>query len=68
MIFYLKNFCISFKDRNDSQCTLNMNSFITKLGATGSVGWLCFTSHQQRGHLEMAPLFTVPCEGREAQF
>ena len=28
---------------------------------------LCFTSLQQRGHLEMAPPFTVPCEGREAQ-
>ena len=27
---------------------------------------LCFTSPQQRGHLETAPPFTVPCEGREA--
>ena len=26
------------------------------------------TSHRQRGHLETAPPFTVPCEGREAQF
>ena len=26
---------------------------------------LCFTSLQQRCHLETAPLFTVPCEGRE---
>ena len=31
-------------------------------------GWLCFTSHRQRGHLETAPPFTVPCEGREARF
>ena len=31
------------------------------------VGWLCLTSHRQRGHLETAPPFTVPCEGREAQ-
>ena len=31
------------------------------------VGWLCFTSHRQRGHLETAPPFTVPCEGREAR-
>ena len=30
------------------------------------VGWLCFTSHQQRGHLETAPPFSVSCEGREA--
>ena len=30
------------------------------------VGWLCFTSHRQQGHLETAPPFTVPCEGREA--
>ena len=29
---------------------------------------LCFTSLQQRGHLEMAPWFTVPCEGREARW
>ena len=32
--------------------------------------WLvgfCFTSHQQRGHLEMALPFTVPCEGLEAR-
>ena len=30
------------------------------------VGWLCFTSHRQRGHLETAPPCTVPCKGREA--
>ena len=24
---------------------------------------LCFTSLQQRGHLDMAPPFTVPCKG-----
>ena len=32
------------------------------------VGWLCFTSHRQRCHLETAPPFTVPCEGREVRF
>ena len=33
------------------------------------VCWLvgCLTSHRQRGHLETAPPFTVPCEGREAR-
>ena len=31
------------------------------------VGWLCLTSDRQRGHLETAPPFTVPCEGREAR-
>ena len=31
------------------------------------VGWLYLTSHRQRGHLEMAPPFTVPCEGHEAR-
>ena len=31
------------------------------------VGWLCLTSHRQRGHLETAPPFTVPCERREAR-
>ena len=30
-----------------------------------NVGWLCLTSHRQQGHLETAPSFTVPCEGRE---
>ena len=33
-----------------------------------NVGWLCLTSHRQRGHLETAPPFTVPCEGREARY
>ena len=27
---------------------------------------LCLTSLQQPGHIETAPPFTVPCEGREA--
>ena len=31
------------------------------------VGWLCLTSHRHRGHLETAPPFTVPYEGREAR-
>ena len=31
-------------------------------------GWQCFTSHRQRGHLETAPPFAVPYEGREARF
>ena len=32
------------------------------------VGWLWFTSHQQRGHLETAPPLTVPCKGHEVWF
>ena len=32
------------------------------------VSWLCFTSLRLRGHLKTAPPFTVPCEGREAQY
>ena len=28
---------------------------------------LCFTSLQERGHLETAPPFTVPCERREVR-
>ena len=28
---------------------------------------LCLTSLQHQGHVEMAPPFTVPCEGREAR-
>ena len=30
------------------------------------VDWLV-VSYRQRGHLETAPPFTVPCEGREAR-
>ena len=43
--------------------------FASLPAAVGSwlVGWLCLTSHRQRGHLETAPPFTVPCEGREAR-
>ena len=31
------------------------------------LGWLCFTSHRQQGHLETASPFTVPCKGRVAR-
>ena len=31
------------------------------------IGWLCLTSHRQRGNLVTAPPFTVPWEGREAR-
>ena len=29
-----------------------------------SVGWLCFTYHRHRGHLETAPPITVHCEAQ----
>ena len=32
------------------------------------VGWLYLMSHRQRGHLETAPPFIVPCEEHEAQY
>ena len=41
--------------------------YFVELNVSCLVGWLCLTSHQQRGHLETAPPFTVPCEGREAR-
>ena len=48
-----------------------MNDFCLVKGQlftnTMLVGWLCLTSHLQRGHLETAPPFTVPCKGREAR-
>ena len=40
----------------------------TRQQVNWSVGWLFFTPHRQRGHLETAPPFTVPCEGRGARF
>ena len=43
-------------------------TFLAKLKPCALVGLLCFTSVRQRGDLETASLFTIPCEGREAQF
>ena len=61
---------------------LNRSEYNLSVGQTGDnfalmktffsvkpqIGWLCLTSHRQRGYLETAPPFTVPCEGREARF
>ena len=48
---------------------LSHNPFTWLLLLYGKVWFvcLCITSHWQRGHLETAPPFTVPCEGREAR-
>ena len=43
------------------------DNFAAVLAQYWLVGWLCLTSHRQRGHLEMAPSFTGPCKGREAR-
>ena len=72
---YTLNHCLTFLLVTGilAQCLLVYGSqepvlyWITMLQAFDLVGWLCFTSHRQQGHLEMAPPFTVPCEGREAQ-
>ena len=53
------------KSFSPSDCNHIDLSRITMVGWL--VGWLCLTSHRQRGHLETAPPFTVPCEGREAR-
>ena len=45
----------------------NFAEKIMEIQVKFNVGWLCLTSHRQRGHLETAPPFTVPCEGREAR-
>ena len=42
------------------------SSSLHKMKPSLSIGWLCFTSLRQRGHLVTAPPFTVPCEGLEA--
>ena len=42
--------------------------FMCAIAFSRLVGWLCFMCHRQRGHLETAPPFTVPCKGREARF
>ena len=62
LFFSLENtFCAFFPYR--IQKNTNLQILIFQL-----VGWLCFTSHRQRGHLETAPPFTVPGQGREARF
>ena len=43
-------------------------SFSYSMIFTNLIGRLCFMSHRQRGHLGMAPPFTVPCEGHKARF
>ena len=47
-----------------SECTLEV---FEEVQVMLRVGWLCFMSLRQRVHLETAPPFTVPCEGREAR-
>ena len=52
---------------NNNQSTNLLKWSVTILNVFNwLVGWLCFTSHL--GHLETAPLFNVPCKGREAWF
>ena len=53
--------------RNSSVAT-DKTSCLHTSALSRLVGWLCFMSHQQGGHLEKAPPFTVPCKGREARF
>ena len=48
-----------YVDRDPDHLGVRVNAVIN--------GWLCLASHRQRGHLETAPTFTVPCEGREAR-
>ena len=48
----------------ETQFLLYLRKFILSIEADR---WLCLTSHRQRGHLETAPPFAVPCEGREAR-
>ena len=54
-----KHFLIYWLIKYDDIHFLNRNNEM--------IGWLCLTSHRQRGHLETAPPFTVPYEGREAR-
>ena len=56
-----------FERKGPSLLYVNGTGLCEKSIIQSGVGWLCFTSHRQRGHLEMAPPFTVRCEGREAR-
>ena len=60
---------VQLVDQNRMQVNLTLwGSDVSRVAFSFlGVGWLCLTAHWQRGHLEMAPPFTVPCEGREAR-
>ena len=60
------NFSTQLKSEDCGDCGVNVTT-IRNILHERLVGWLCLTSHRQRGHLETAPPFTVPCEGREAR-
>ena len=68
-LFLLGNHCIFSAAGPWSQRAIALVSVSTLTPACRCwlVGWLCLTSHRQRGHLETAPPFTVPCEGCEAR-
>ena len=51
-----------FKKRLYQYCSITYKAYIFV-----SFVCLCFKSLQQRGHLETAPPFTVPCEGCAAR-
>ena len=57
----------SFPDHPHTSANDQRYDAIIVVANQNDVGWLCLTSHRQRGHLETAPPFTVPCEGREAR-
>ena len=53
---------------HDTKRSLLLDNSLSYSGFVWLVVWLCLTSHRQLVHLETAPTFTVPCEGREARF
>ena len=77
VVFYVPSTARSFRDGTPIYCPLwrTWSSVLTpfplgiELWAVVCiyVGWLRFTSHRQRCHLETALPITVPCEGREAR-
>ena len=61
------------RERNTLNNLFPKNAYVTCVSSFNLissgwlVGWLCLASYRQRGHLETAPPFTVPCEGLEAR-
>ena len=52
-------------ESNEVYCIIQLWRYGWRTREIWLVGWFCFTYHRQRGHLETAPQFTVPCKGRE---
>ena len=65
--FYANNLSLDVSLTHERMIASINEPIHTRARFVGLFVCLCLTSHRQRGHLETATPFTVPCEGREAR-